>query len=160
MPEGVPENVTQSFIALIPGAVSAIVCGIIRGLFLLTPWGNILDAVYSILQTPLANITGSLPGFLILLLLAQILWFFGVHGSYTVLAILYPIWFTYLSDNMAAGQVVPHILNAADHYHTYRKDIKKMADAGLNAYRFSLEWARIEPEEGCFNEAEMNPRLS
>lgn len=116
MPEGVPENVTQSFIALIPGAVAAILCGILRGLFLLTPWGNILDAVYAILQTPLANITGSLPGFIIMLLLAQILWFFGVHGSYTVLAILYPIWFTYLSDNMAAaaaGEVVPHMWNVS-----------------------------------------------
>lgn len=116
MPEGVPENVTQSFIALIPGAVAAILCGILRGLFLLTPWGNILDAVYAILQTPLANITGSLPGFIIMLLLAQVLWFFGVHGSYTVLAILYPIWFTYLSDNMAAaaaGEVVPHMWNVS-----------------------------------------------
>ena len=27
-----------------------------------------------------------------------------------------------------------------------------MAQAGLNAYRFSIEWARIEPEEGCFSE--------
>lgn len=116
MPDGVPENVTQSFIALVPGAVAAIVCGVLRGLFLLTPWGNILDAVYAILQTPLANVTGSLPGFLILILLAQILWFFGVHGSYTVLAILYPIWFTYLGDNMAAaaaGEVIPHMWNVA-----------------------------------------------
>lgn len=116
MPDGVPENVTQSFIALVPGAVAAIVCGVLRGLFLLTPWGNILDAVYAVLQTPLANITGSLPGFLILILLAQILWFFGVHGSYTVLAILYPIWFTYLGDNMAAaaaGEVIPHMWNVA-----------------------------------------------
>ncbi len=40
---------------------------------------------------------------------------------------------------------------AADHYRTYRKDIAKMAEAGLNAYRFSLEWARIEPEEGVFD---------
>lgn len=116
MPEGVPENVTQSFIALVPGAVAVIVCGIIRGLFLLTPWGNVLDAVYAVLQIPLANITGSLPGFLILLLLAQILWFFGVHGSYTVLGILYPIWFTYLADNMAAaaaGEVIPHMWNVS-----------------------------------------------
>ncbi len=29
-----------------------------------------------------------------------------------------------------------------------------MADAGLNAYRFSVEWARIEPEEGHFDETE------
>ncbi len=41
---------------------------------------------------------------------------------------------------------------AADHYRTYREDIAKMAEAGLNAYRFSLEWARIEPEEGVFCE--------
>lgn len=116
MPEGVPENVTQSFIALIPGAAIAIACGILRGIFMLTPWGNILDAVYAILQTPLANVTGSLAGFIILLLLAQVLWFFGVHGSYTVLGILYPIWFTYLADNMAAaaaGEVVPHMWNVS-----------------------------------------------
>lgn len=44
-------------------------------------------------------------------------------------------------------------LDAVDHYHRYREDIKLMADAGLNAYRFSVEWARIEPAEGCFNDS-------
>ena len=42
-------------------------------------------------------------------------------------------------------------LDAVDHYNRYEKDIKLMADAGLNAYRFSIEWARIEPEEGHFD---------
>ena len=42
-----------------------------------------------------------------------------------------------------------------DHYHRYEEDIKLLADAGLNAYRFSIEWARIEPEEGQFDEAEI-----
>ena len=91
MPAGVPENVTQCFTSIIPGAAIALVSSLLRGLFTLTPWGNVIDAVYALLQTPLANITGSLGGFIILLLLAQILWFFGVHGSYTVLAILYPL---------------------------------------------------------------------
>ncbi len=45
-------------------------------------------------------------------------------------------------------------LDAVDHYNRYREDIKLMANAGLNAYRFSVEWARIEPEEGYFDEAE------
>ena len=45
-------------------------------------------------------------------------------------------------------------LDAVDHYHRYREDIRLMADAGLNAYRFSVEWARIEPAEGRFDEAE------
>lgn len=40
---------------------------------------------------------------------------------------------------------------ACDHYHRYEEDIKLLADAGLNAYRFSIEWARVEPEEGKFD---------
>ncbi len=44
---------------------------------------------------------------------------------------------------------------AVDHYHRYAEDIRLMADAGLNAYRFSIEWARIEPREGCFDEAQI-----
>ncbi len=40
---------------------------------------------------------------------------------------------------------------AANHYVTYRDDIARMAQAGLNAYRFSLEWARIEPTPGQFD---------
>ena len=43
---------------------------------------------------------------------------------------------------------------ACDHYNRYAEDIRMMAEAGLNAYRFSIEWARIEPEEGRFDEKE------
>ena len=44
---------------------------------------------------------------------------------------------------------------ACDHYNRFEEDIKLLADAGLNAYRFSVEWARIEPEEGKFDEREI-----
>ena len=43
--------------------------------------------------------------------------------------------------------------DACDHYHRYADDIALVADLGLNAYRFSLEWSRIEPEEGEFSRA-------
>ena len=36
---------------------------------------------------------------------------------------------------------------ACDHYNRYAEDIRLMSNAGLNAYRFSIEGARIEPEE-------------
>ena len=42
--------------------------------------------------------------------------------------------------------------DACDHYNRYEEDIRLLASAGLNAYRFSVEWARIEPEEGRFDE--------
>ena len=43
--------------------------------------------------------------------------------------------------------------DACDHYNRYEEDIALLAGAGLNAYRFSIEWARIEPEEGQFAES-------
>jgi beta-glucosidase len=45
--------------------------------------------------------------------------------------------------------------DACDHYHLYPQDIGLVADLGFNTYRFSLEWARIEPEEGFFSNAEL-----
>ncbi|TNY36466.1 GH1 family beta-glucosidase [Thermomonospora catenispora] len=34
---------------------------------------------------------------------------------------------------------------AVDHYHRYAEDVALMAELGLNAYRFSLSWPRIQP---------------
>lgn len=33
------------------------------------------------------------------------------------------------------------------------RDLDLLKGMGLNAYRFSLEWARIEPDEGHFSNA-------
>ena len=41
--------------------------------------------------------------------------------------------------------------DACDAYHRYAEDIALLASLGFNAYRFSVEWARIEPEEGEFS---------
>ncbi|RJP24772.1 MAG: glycosyl hydrolase family protein [Candidatus Abyssobacteria bacterium SURF_5] len=43
--------------------------------------------------------------------------------------------------------------DACDHYHRYRDDIQLMAQLGFNSYRFSIEWARIEPQPGHFSVA-------
>ena len=60
-----------------------------------------------------------------------------------------------------AQELMPHSSfaepsgTACDHYNRYEEDIRLLAQAGLKYYRFSTEWARIEPEEGKFNEAEI-----
>jgi beta-glucosidase len=46
--------------------------------------------------------------------------------------------------------------DTVDHYHRYREDIALIADLGFTTFRFSLEWARIEPEEGLFSVAELD----
>lgn len=42
---------------------------------------------------------------------------------------------------------------ACDHYRLFEQDIALMSSLGLNTFRFSIEWARIEPEEGMFSVA-------
>ena len=46
--------------------------------------------------------------------------------------------------------------DACDHYHRYPEDIALLAELGLNAYRFSLEWSRIEPEPGYVSVAALD----
>ncbi|WP_256761939.1 glycoside hydrolase family 1 protein [Cohnella sp. WQ 127256] len=43
--------------------------------------------------------------------------------------------------------------DAIDHYQRYREDIALLAGMGLNTYRFSIEWARVEPEPGDYSYA-------
>lgn len=45
--------------------------------------------------------------------------------------------------------------DACDSYHRYREDMRLLADHGYNAYRFGIEWARIEPEPGMVSRAEL-----
>jgi len=43
--------------------------------------------------------------------------------------------------------------DACDHYDRYREDIKLLAELGFKSYLFSIEWARVEPEDGMFSPA-------
>jgi beta-glucosidase len=45
--------------------------------------------------------------------------------------------------------------DACDSYHRWPEDLDLVRDLGLNAYRFSVEWARIEPEQGWVSNAEL-----
>ncbi len=57
-------------------------------------------------------------------------------------------------EHMAHTSYLEPSMDAVDHYKRYEEDIKLMAQAGLNAYRFSIEWARVEPREGVFDAGE------
>ncbi len=46
--------------------------------------------------------------------------------------------------------------DACDSYHRYDQDMRLLADSGLTAYRFSLEWARIEPSRGEVSRAQLD----
>jgi beta-glucosidase len=46
--------------------------------------------------------------------------------------------------------------DACDSFHRYPEDIRLLSQLGFGAYRFSIEWARIEPDEGWFSAAALD----
>src|SRR3989344_908343 len=44
---------------------------------------------------------------------------------------------------------------ACGHYNKFKEDFDIAKSLGQNAHRFSIEWSRVEPEEGKFNEKEI-----
>lgn len=48
-------------------------------------------------------------------------------------------------DNYVSGPGI-------DHYNRYKEDFALAQSLNLNAFRFTIEWSRIEPEEGVWNE--------
>ena len=46
--------------------------------------------------------------------------------------------------------------DCTDSYHRYDEDIAIIRDLGFGAYRFSIEWSRIEPEDGEFSRAALD----
>lgn len=114
LPEGVPPMVLKSFIALIPAITIGTLFAIIKVLFSFTPFDNATQFIYTMLQTPLQYLTATLPAFILIILISNILWFFGIHGSMTVLPIFMPIFLGYLGENISAietGKEIPHFIN-------------------------------------------------
>jgi beta-glucosidase len=63
---------------------------------------------------------------------------------------------SWLLEHVPGSHYAERSGDACDHYHRYRDDIALIAALGLGAYRFSLEWSRIEPEDGEFSLAALD----
>ena len=59
----------------------------------------------------------------------------------------------WLIEHLKPSPFVEPSGDACDSWTRHLEDIEMVARLGLNAYRFSVEWARIEPEQGAFSRA-------
>src|ERR1700688_2707839 len=62
----------------------------------------------------------------------------------------------WLMENVPQSLFVEPSGDACDHYHLYPDDLALLKALGFGAYRFSIEWARIEPEKGFFSRAALD----
>ncbi|MUV36885.1 Beta-glucosidase [Lentibacillus sp. JNUCC-1] len=59
-------------------------------------------------------------------------------------------WYRFCEENKTKDGT--HCIVAADHWNRYEEDIDLMVALNQDTYRMSVEWSRIEPDNGRFNE--------
>lgn len=57
----------------------------------------------------------------------------------------------WLIESLPESQFADRSGSACDHYRRYERDIAMVAALGYNTFRFSIEWARVEPRPGEFS---------
>lgn len=115
MPEGVPPAVSKSFAALIPTMMIIALASLIKLLLGYAGIMNIHEALFNVIQSPLQNMVGSVWGMIALIVIQQLLWFFGLHGSNILAPIISAVLLPLTEANMAAvqaGQAPEHIINS------------------------------------------------
>lgn len=107
MPDVVPPAIQGSFAAIVPLLFSVAVFSGTNAVLLATTGGayNFCSGFMALLAAPLGAM-GSLPGIIIMYMLASLLWCFGIHGSTVIGSIINPILmaaFATSGDSVAAG---------------------------------------------------------
>lgn len=113
MPETVPPMISESFASMIPAIAIAAVAVAVRFAFSFTEAGTFTMLIYGLLCAPLASMAASPLTFIILLLVCNVLWTFGIHGGMVATSIMSVIYTTFTNENLAAfnaGEPLPNII--------------------------------------------------
>lgn len=113
MPNNVPEVVSRSFSAILPGFTIIVFFMIVYKLLLVFNIGSLHDLLAIIVGKPLGLIGGTLIGTFVAVLLNSIFWFCGVNGGQIVGSVMNPIWLAYADQNrlaFQAGKALPNII--------------------------------------------------
>lgn len=156
MPAGVPPMISDSFAALIPAIIVAIIFTVIASIFAQTPMHSLHQAVYSLVQQPLTHLGNTLPSLLFAIFLMQLLWVCGIHGAMVVMSVMTPIWSAMALENLKAfkaGLPRPNICDGLAMYaslapmlglvicllcFTHSKQIKTIGKLGAPAALFGI----------------------
>lgn len=112
MPDTVPKFVEDSFKILIPGLIIAAAAGVINAVLENTSFECLHNVIYTIIQAPISNIGLSLPGHMLICVLAASVMWCGLHAG-TIGNLLQPLLLAASADNLAAytsGQEMPHLI--------------------------------------------------
>lgn len=104
LPESVPPAVSRAFAKLLPGMLTIFTFAVFAVLFDMATKMAFNDWMSKILVSPLSNAADSLGFALLIVLLQQLFWSFGLHGANILLGIQAPIMAKLAADNLALFQ--------------------------------------------------------
>ncbi|WP_174869077.1 PTS sugar transporter subunit IIC [Pectobacterium polaris] len=116
MPDTVPEFISKSFSSLVPGIVILTFFTVVSAAITINGLGSIHEIIYKLIQAPLTSLGSGIGSLIFVAILAQLLWFFGLHGHAITLGIVAPIWFAMDAQQLAAyaaGITPPNITGFA-----------------------------------------------
>lgn len=64
-------------------------------------------------------------------------------------------WTEYELNNASTIPAQSRVGVACERWTRYKSDIQLLKNIGMNSYRFSIEWSKIEPQEGVFDQEAM-----
>lgn len=114
MPDSVPSNIARSFEVLFPATLTILIVAGVGFIFETFLGVTLFQAITNFIQAPLKNVMTGLPGFLLIIMLSVILWFFGIHGTQTLKGIYEPVLLAAFAENeaaYAAGEAIPNIIS-------------------------------------------------
>lgn len=101
MPGSVPQNVFDSFFALIPMAEVLLLFGLARIGLQAMGYASLIQLIATVVIKPLLTVGTGLPAIIVVILLEQILWFLGLHGFNIVWGIVSAFWVPLFLQNVA-----------------------------------------------------------
>lgn len=113
MPDSVPPAVSKAFASIIPGVIAIYVCAAAAWIVsTLTGGLSIGDVILQYVQMPFLGLSQGLGAVLIIVLAVQLLWFFGLHGTNVLGAVIDGTYLTALTMNdtlFQAGQPMEYV---------------------------------------------------
>jgi PTS system cellobiose-specific IIC component len=113
MPDSVPPAIAQSFNVLIPAFLVTLCLAIVEFVAQTAMSMSVPDLITKFFQAPLIGSFQTLGGILIYVCLSNLLWAFGLHGTFILGSIGEPVLLTALQQNMdalKAGKDLPNIV--------------------------------------------------
>lgn len=92
LPDSVPDGVLSAFRSMVPIAVVLLIFSIVKEVVVLAGFDSLQAVIAKFIISPLTGVGTGLPAVIIVIIIMQLLWFFGIHGFSIMWGLISALW--------------------------------------------------------------------